>query len=117
MPIELPKKKRLVVSYANMSQELQDAFREKYPHGYGDYLGDIIKVDRANGDPFYAVSVETETAIYLVKIEVKTDDKEDIENGLFKEGGDGDGGSSDDGDIPGAENVDQYDSSDEEPDQ
>ncbi|MCI2082551.1 MAG: hypothetical protein LKK19_00690 [Bacteroidales bacterium] len=117
MSIELPKKKRLVVSYANMSQELQDAFKEKYPHGYCDYVGNIIKVDRPNGDPFYAVSVDTESATYLVKIEVKTDDKEDIENGLFKDNGDDTSASPDDGELPEGENVGQYASPDEESDE
>ncbi|MBO4768239.1 MAG: hypothetical protein J5495_01760 [Bacteroidales bacterium] len=78
-------KKRAAISYENMSQELLDAFKEKYPHGYADYLSDIIKVDKPDGSCFYAVSLEVPDAIYLVKIKVKVDDKEDIENGLFKD--------------------------------
>ena len=62
-----------------------DAFKEKYPHGYADYLSDIIKVDKPDGSCFYAVSLEVPDAIYLVKIKVKVDDREDIENGLFKD--------------------------------
>ena len=78
-------KKRAAISYENMSQELLDAFKEKYPHGYADYLSDIIKVDKPDGSCFYAVSLEVPDAIYLVKIKVKVDDREDIENGLFKD--------------------------------
>ena len=37
-----PVKKRFVVSYDNMSQDLKDAFDRKYPHGYLDYMGDIV---------------------------------------------------------------------------
>jgi len=118
MPLNLSNKKRLVVSYANMSQELQEAFNAKYPHGYSDYLGDIIKVDRPNGDPFYAVSVETSDAIYLVRIDVKTDDKEDVENGLFKDTGDDEAAvPEDEEDIPDGDNVGQYVSPDEEQDE
>lgn len=105
--------KRAVISYENMSQELLDAFKEKYPHGYADYLSDIIKVDKPDGSCFYAVSLEVPGAIYLVKIKVRIDDKEDIENGLFKDendidddADDGDGSfpASDD-DIAAAESV------------
>jgi hypothetical protein len=117
MPIKLPEKKRRAVSYANMSQELQDAFNAKYPHGYSDYLGDILKVDRPNGDPFYAVPVETEDSIYLVKIEVKTDDKEDVENGLFKDMGDDEAATPEEEDIPDAEPAPPFATPEEEQDE
>ena len=83
--MQLPNKKRDVVSYENMGDELRTAFEEKYPHGYMDYMGDIIKVDKPDGTFFYAVSIEIPDAIYLVKISVKTDNLDDIENGLFKD--------------------------------
>ena len=77
-------KKRAVVSYANMSPELAAAFKEKYPRGYADYMGDIVKVDKPNGSFFYAVSVEIPDAVYLVKIEVKIDDYNDADD-LFSD--------------------------------
>ena len=76
-------KKRAVVSYANMSAELAAAFKEKYPKGYADYMGDLFKVDKPDGSFFYAISLEIPDAIYLVKIDVKIDDYDDVENGLF----------------------------------
>lgn len=109
-------KKRAVISYENMSDELMDAFREKYPHGYADYMGDIFKVDKPDGSSFYAVSLEIPDALYLVKIKVKVDDYGDVENDLFKDdddsdeadGGDGEGSfpASDD-DIAAAEAAEQ----------
>lgn len=94
--------KRAVISYDNMSQELMDAFREKYPRGYADYLSDIIKVEKPNGDFFHAVSLEVPGAIYLVKIKVKVDDIEDIQDDLFKdEDSDGDdSGDEEDNTFP-----------------
>ncbi len=77
--------KRAVVSYENMSAELQAAFKEKYPKGYADYMGDIFKVDKPDGSSFYAVSVEMPGAIYLVKISVRVDDYEDVEKDLFND--------------------------------
>ncbi len=76
-------KKRAVVSYANMSEELAAAFKEKYPKGYADYMGNLVKVDKPDGSYFYAVSVELPDAIYLVKVAVNIDDYEDVEKDLF----------------------------------
>lgn len=107
-------KKRAVISYENMSQELLDAFKEKYPHGYADYLGDIIKVDKPDGTSFYAVSLEIPDAIYLVKIKVKIDEYEDVQDDLFKDDADTDeeedgenGFPASDDDIAAAEAAEQ----------
>jgi len=75
-------KKRHVVSYENMSPELHAAFNEKYPRGFQDYLNDLVKYPKPDGTSFYAVTVEIPDAIYLVKIQVRTDDAEDIERWL-----------------------------------
>ena len=83
-------KRRVVVSYANLNPELLAAFKEKYPKGYADYMEEVFKVDKPDGTFFYAISLEVLDAIYLVKVDVKIDDYEDMEKGLF-------GGGSDDG--------------------
>jgi len=79
---QIDTKKRHVVSYENMSEELANAFAEKYPRGFNDYLTDLVKYPKPDGSFFYAVTVEIPDAIYLVKIKVKTDEKEDIERWL-----------------------------------
>ena len=103
-------KRRAVISYENMSEELAAAFAEKYPKGYADYFPDLVKYDKPNGDSFYAVTVEIPDAIYLVKIKVKTDDAEDIERWL-----DGEDGDDTDGDGDGLpdDNISQYSSDDD----
>ncbi|MDR1895264.1 MAG: hypothetical protein LBR10_00545 [Prevotellaceae bacterium] len=74
-------KKKLVVSYKNLSPELVDLLKEKYPKGYSDYL---IKVNKGNGQFFYAVTLDTETTDYLVKVDVKIDSEiEEVEKALF----------------------------------
>ncbi|MEN6619641.1 MAG: hypothetical protein ABFC28_09180 [Rikenellaceae bacterium] len=88
-------KRRAVVSYANLTPELMAAFKERYPKGYADYMGEIFKVDKPDGTFFYAISLEVPDAIYLVKIDVKIDDYEDAEQGLF-----GGGTTDEDGDGP-----------------
>ena len=88
-----PVKKRFVVSYDNMSQDLKDAFDRKYPHGYLDYMGDIMKVDKPDGTFFHAVKFKpepeddevVEDVLYLVKIKVNTDDVEEVEKELFED--------------------------------
>ena len=73
-------KRRAVISFENMSEELAAAFSEKYPKGYADYFHDLVKYDKPNGDSFYAVTIEITYAIYLVKIKVNTDEAEYIEH-------------------------------------
>ncbi len=65
-------KKRVAVSLSNLSPELLKSFKEKYPHGYHNF---VFKVDKPNGDFFHAVTLETEEAIFLVKVPVKIDTK------------------------------------------
>ena len=105
-------KRRAVVSFENMSEELAAAFSEKYPKGYADYFHDLVKYDKPNGDSFYAVTIEITDAIYLVKIKVKTDDAEDIERWL--DGEDGDDSDGNDGDGLPDDNISQYSNGDDD---
>lgn len=106
-------RKRHVVSYENMSEELAAIFNEKYPKGFSDYLPDLVKYTKPDGTPFNAVTIETPDSIYLVKIKVKTDDAEALERWLEGEedaeneevAGPSDTGS--DGTLPD-DNISQY---------
>lgn len=65
-------KKRVVVSYKNLSPELQEEIKKQYPNGYTDSM---LRVDKGPGDFFYAIMLETEEVSYLVKVDVKVDDQ------------------------------------------
>ena len=104
-------KKRGVVSFENMSEELAAAFAEKYPKGYSDYFPDLVKYDKPDGTSFYAVMLEIPDAIYLVKIKVKTDDAEDIERWL--DGEDNDDGDAEEGESLPDDNISQYSTDDD----
>jgi hypothetical protein len=65
-------RKRLVVSYNNVSPEVLEAIRKKYPLGYSN---NVIKVKTTGDDFFYAITVDTDDASYLVKVPVKIDTK------------------------------------------
>ena len=108
-------KKRVVVSYANLSPELLAAFKDKYPKGYADYMEEVFKVEKPDGTFFYAISLEVPDAIYLVKVDVKIDDYDDIEKGLFGGGSDDEDGDSSDEfpDDEGGGNFSEEDDSDD----
>ena len=105
-------KRRAVISYENMSDELAAAFAEKYPKGYTDYFPDLVKYDKPDGTCFYAVTVEIPDAIYLVKIQVKTDDAEDLERWL--DGEDGEDNDGNDGASLPDDNISQYSNGDDD---
>jgi hypothetical protein len=114
-------KKRHVVSYENMSSEVAAAFAEKYPKGYNDYLEDLVKYPKPDGTSFYAVTIETEDGIYLVKLKVDIDDPEDLQNWLDGEGDSEEvaitGAPTDSGEgnnLPD-DNISQYSSGDDDP--
>ncbi len=75
-------KKRIVTSINNLSPELQELVKEHYPTGYTEAM---MRIDKPNGDFFYAVPYATEEVDYLVKIDVKIDDKghDDDDKGLY----------------------------------
>ena len=64
-------KKHLVTSFHNLTPEMQAEVKALYPAGFSEAM---IRVDKPNGDFFYAVPFETADAAYLVKIDVKIDD-------------------------------------------
>ena len=93
-------KKRLVVSFKNMTPELQEEVKAAYPLGYSDYM---IRIEKPNGEFFFAVPFETEEISYLVKIDVKIDDMsgEDEDKDYY------------DDDLKGADELANDDSDDE----
>lgn len=83
------KKKKLIVSYKNLSEDLLEKFKEAYPEGYKDYIQKTIK---PNGEPIFVVPFETEDTSYMVKFEVKIDTgliEDDLDKDLYY-GGEGD---------------------------
>lgn len=65
-------KKRSIISYQNLPQEAINLFDEKYGDGYADYAQKITKPD---GSFLYVVPLETDDAVYMVKVNVVVDSK------------------------------------------
>lgn len=71
-------KKNLIVSYKNLSEELQEIFREQYPEGYSDYLQ---RFEKPNGDTIFVVPMETEDTMYMIKFDVVIDSTYEEDDG------------------------------------
>ncbi len=95
-------KKHIVTSLHNLPQELQDAVKEQYPLGFTDAM---IRINKPNGDFFYAVPFDTDEVAYMVKVDVKIDDKaqEDDDKDYY-----------DDDEIKGADEIQDDGRSEEE---
>ena len=64
-------KRRSVISFNNLPLEIQEAVKAVYPYGYSEAM---MRINKPNGDFFFAVPFETDEVSYLVKIDVKIDD-------------------------------------------
>ncbi len=73
-------RKKLIINYANVAPELMDAIRKKYPMGW---INHTIKVPLAGGAFFFAITIDTDDASYLVKVPVKIDTKSDKDEDFF----------------------------------
>lgn len=71
-------KKKMIISMENASKEVLEAIQKKYPNGWQDF---VIKVEKGPDSFFHAITVDTDEASYLIKVNVKVDTKieEEIE--------------------------------------
>ena len=65
-------KKRLIKSYQNLPEEARELFDVKYGEGYTNAAQKITKPD---GSSIYVVPLETDDAVYMVKVDVVVDSK------------------------------------------
>ena len=63
-------KKHIVIGFHNLTPELQDAVKEKYPLGFTEAM---MRVDKPTAI-FSVVPFGTDEIAYMVKIDVKIDD-------------------------------------------
>lgn len=68
----MQEKKRLIKSYQNLPEEARELFNVKYGEGYANAAQKITKPD---GSSMYVVPLETEDAVYMVKVDVVVDSK------------------------------------------
>lgn len=69
-------KKHILTSYDRLSDELLEEFNLAFPGGYETYANEVTK---PSGEKFYAVRMECEDAVYLVRVELHADKWEDVD--------------------------------------
>ena len=85
------RKKNLIVSYKNLTEDLKEKLKEAYPDGYNNYLQRFTK---PNGETIFVVPFETVDTCYMVKFAVVIDTLgEDLDKALFDD--DDDSGKED----------------------
>jgi hypothetical protein len=58
-------KKRVIKSLENLSEDLKELLREQYPNGYES---SISRITNAKREPIFVFPLETEDAVYLIKV-------------------------------------------------
>jgi hypothetical protein len=58
-------KKKIIKSLENLSEDLRELMHQQHPTGY---QGSITRIRNAKNEPIFVFPLETEDAIYLVKV-------------------------------------------------
>ncbi len=69
-------KKRVIKSIENITEDVMEAIKLKYPDGWSNH---VQRVNKGNGDFMHVITVDTADASYLVKVKVKVDSIEEVE--------------------------------------
>ena len=102
-------KKRAIKSLENLSEDLKYLIKDQYPNGYES---SISRITNAKKEPIFVFPLDTEEAIYLIKVPVTKNssgeydmdaekEEDDLDKGEdgFDGGDDFDGGTSADADA------------------
>lgn len=65
-------RKKLIINYSNLTPDLLEAVRKKYPLGW---INHTIKIPTSGGAFFFAITLDTDEISYLIKVPVKIDTK------------------------------------------
>lgn len=84
--------------------EIKNLIMEQYPYGWKD---SVIRITKPTGEFFHAIRVDTPETTYLIKVQVKIDNKADLDKEDSKSYDAGDDESDDGGN-------EEYDGSGEE---
>ena len=68
-------KKRSIIDYASITPELTKALWMQYPYGFEEKT---IRFKNAKGEFISAIPIETETASYLIKINLRLEEELDV---------------------------------------
>lgn len=88
-------KKRVIKSLDNLTEDLKELLKKQYPNGYE---GNITRIATPKKEPMFVFPLETDDAIYLVKVPVtkNSDGEYDVDKGGEEEFGSSEGGEGSD---------------------
>lgn len=69
-------KKRVIKRMENLTGDLMEALKEKYPDGWFNH---ITKVHKGNNEFFHAINLDLGDTTYLIRVNVKIDKKSELE--------------------------------------
>src|SRR5882724_10237123 len=77
-------KKRVIKSLESLSEDLRELLRQQFPNGYE---ASITRIKNAKNEPIFVFPLETEDAVYLVKVPAtkNSDGGYDVESGKRQE--------------------------------
>lgn len=103
-------KKRLLISYDKLPEDVVDIIRNKYPYGYNHDLKEVKGIDNKK---FFVLPIELSEVIYLVKVDLrkpfKIEEAEEEDEDIFtpEEGFGGEEGGFPGGELEGVEGEDE----------
>ena len=107
-------KKRVIKSLESLSEDLRELLRQQFPNGYES---SITRISNAKNEPIFVFPLETDDAIYLVKVPAtrNSEGEYDVESGKKQEfdSAEDDGFSSSEEDFENPSDNDGYDEDDE----
>lgn len=85
-------KNRIIKSLENLNEDLHELLKRQYPNGYESSISRILN---AKKEPIFVFPLETDDAIYLVKVPAtkNSEGEYDVESGNRQEFDSGDGDS------------------------
>ena len=92
-------KRRVIINYKNITNDILQLFTERYPYGYDEE--DFIRFTKPSGEKVTAVPLETPDTRYLIKIGTEMDRKieafldDDSDKNILEEGEEFDGTGED----------------------
>lgn len=77
-------KKRAIKSLENLTDDLRELLKRQYPNGYE---ASISRINNAKNEPIFVFPLETEDAIYLIKVPAtrNSEGEYDVESGRKQE--------------------------------
>lgn len=74
----LPKmeKKRVIKSIENITEDVMEAIKKKYPDGWSNH---VQRINKGNNEFMHVITVDTADTAYMIKVKVKVDSLEEVE--------------------------------------